>query len=101
MSTELVEWAVRQTAVSHRARVVLVYMAELTRDRATGDIPARTYVGGWERLGLAVVDPDLAMTPESRHAVTGRLVGELVAGGCVKVVDNPGRGHTQWYQVGP
>lgn len=99
MSTELVSWAMTRN-LSPRAKVVLLCMANQAQTRDRRDVPARTYFGGWEALGLAL-DPDQEWTPARRHLAVARCVRELSAAGCVKPVDNPTGGDRRWYRITP
>lgn len=100
MSAELVGWALSSQAgpLSPRAGLVLVVMCHNARAEASGDVPARTYYGGWERLA-EVLDREHRLGPSGRKSAVARAVAELVAAKCVKPVDNPGGGRRACYQI--
>ena len=91
--------------LSDRARLVLVQMCYVARDRATADTAAQVYFGGHRELIRTVLglDPDAltATQLDTAERAVKRAVKELKDAGAITLVSHPVKGQRAVYQVHP
>lgn len=77
------------------ARLVLVYMATMTRDRDTDTGPARLYYGGLENIVLGI--GRTKSRTQNREVL--RCLAALSECGLVSRISSAGRGHAAVYRL--
>ncbi len=107
MGVRLVGEALRQDwcVLSDRARLVLLQMCYVARDRATADTAAQVYFGGHKELMKTVLglDPDrLTGTQlDTAERAVKRAIKELKDAGAITLLSHPVKGQRAVYQVHP
>lgn len=91
--------------LSDRARLVLVQMCYVARDRATADTAAGLYFGGQPALIHSVLGLDMeSLSPselDTARQLIKRAVKELRDAGAITLLSHPAKGQKAVYQVHP
>ena len=91
--------------LSDRARLVLVQMCYVARDRATADTAAQVYFGGHRALIRDVLGLDVdtltRTQTETAERTIKRTIKELKDAGAVSLVSHPTKGQRAIYAVHP
>jgi hypothetical protein len=86
----------RLDKVSDKAKIVVMVMASIGRDRDQPNVQAGVYYGGWPLLARALGYP--LYTPAAHRAVA-RAIAELIDAGLIEPLGDPRPGVRQAYRI--